>query len=96
MKGLGEGELPPDEVLEPELELGALVSVGVLVDGVGAVALAPGGVVLVIEAPGTPGAVDAADIEGWLALEAPFTSFSMIANGELMASTSLIFETATN
>jgi hypothetical protein len=40
VNGLGEGEVPADEAPEAELELGTLVSVGVVV--VGAVALAPG------------------------------------------------------
>jgi len=60
VNGLGEGDVPADEA---ELALGTLVSVGVLVDAEGIVALAPGGFVFVIEAPGIPGAVEAADIE---------------------------------
>lgn len=94
VNGLGEGEVPADEAPEAELELGTLVSVGVVVDG--AVALAPGVFEVVIEAPGTPGAVDAADIVVWLAVEEPSTSFSVIANGELIARTSVMFETSTN
>jgi len=46
--------------------------------------------------PGVPGAVDAAEIESEVVLEAPSSSFSVIVKGELMARTLLMLETSTN
>lgn len=66
-----------------------------VVDAEGAVAVALGELATVVGVPpGVPGAVEAAEIVA--ELDSPSTSFSVMVKGELVARTSLMFETLTN